>query len=339
MMCNNKTAKEIGGYMELERNTGPMLHEDAIALNSARNCLAYLIEARNIRKIALPYYLCDSVASKCRELGVQIRYYAVNENLLPANMEAPEDEWFYLVNYYGQLSTEQIKRYKEINPRLIVDNVQAYFDEPVPGVDTIYTCRKFFGVADGAFLYTDSRIGRELERDVSFDRMEYLFARYDTNASDHYADYVAHEQSVENLPLRHMSNLTENLLRGIDYDQVRTRRTANFNYLAERLGRFNRLNLRSVEGAFAYPLWIEDGADVRRRLIAEKIYVPTLWPDVICDTRADSLARELAADVLPIPCDQRYTENEMQFICDLISIKKEHEWPENQTGMPWSIAI
>lgn len=27
---------------------------------------------------------------------------------------------------------------------------------PVENVDTLYICRKFFGVADGAFLYTDS---------------------------------------------------------------------------------------------------------------------------------------------------------------------------------------
>ena len=53
--------KEIGGYIELDRYTLPMLHENAKALNCGRNCLAYLIRARGIKKIALPYFLCDSV--------------------------------------------------------------------------------------------------------------------------------------------------------------------------------------------------------------------------------------------------------------------------------------
>ena len=48
--------KEIGGYLELERFTGPMLHDGALALSSGRACLSYLIEQRGIRKIALPDY-------------------------------------------------------------------------------------------------------------------------------------------------------------------------------------------------------------------------------------------------------------------------------------------
>ena len=41
--------KEYGGYIELDTYRLPMLHEDAIALNCGRNCLAYLIEAREIK--------------------------------------------------------------------------------------------------------------------------------------------------------------------------------------------------------------------------------------------------------------------------------------------------
>ena len=43
--------REIGGYLELERNRNVMFHQGAIMLNSARNCLAYLIEAKGIKRI------------------------------------------------------------------------------------------------------------------------------------------------------------------------------------------------------------------------------------------------------------------------------------------------
>ena len=56
--------KEYGGYIELDTYRLPMLHDDAIALNCGRNCLAYLIEAKGISKIKLPYFLCDSVVKK-----------------------------------------------------------------------------------------------------------------------------------------------------------------------------------------------------------------------------------------------------------------------------------
>lgn len=60
---------EIGGYLELWENRGKMLHEGAIALNSGRSCLEYLIRARGIKKILLPYYLCDSLEEICKTGG------------------------------------------------------------------------------------------------------------------------------------------------------------------------------------------------------------------------------------------------------------------------------
>ena len=61
--------KEIGGYMDFERYRGKMLHDDGILLNSGRACLMYLIEARKIKKIALPCYCCEVVAEACRRGG------------------------------------------------------------------------------------------------------------------------------------------------------------------------------------------------------------------------------------------------------------------------------
>ena len=44
---------EIGGYIEFPHYTGSVFHNNAIALNCARNCLVYVIEAKNVKKIAL----------------------------------------------------------------------------------------------------------------------------------------------------------------------------------------------------------------------------------------------------------------------------------------------
>lgn len=61
---------------------------------------------------------------------------------------------------------------------------------PVEGVDTIYTCRKYFGVSDGAFLYTDTKPQRNLPQDESYDRMHFLMGRYERSASEFYNEYV-----------------------------------------------------------------------------------------------------------------------------------------------------
>ena len=310
--------REIGGYLELERYRLPMLHENGIKLDCGRSCLAYLIRTRHIRKLAVPYFMCDSVFHLCGDYGVALRYYRVGLNLRPEPLELAEDEWLYMMNYYGQLSLQEILACRQRYGRVIVDNVQAYFDEPAEGVDTLYTCRKFFGVPDGAVLMTDTALEEEPERGESFEHMEYLLGRFERTASEFYAKSVENNRRFRHAPIRRMSALTENLLHGIDYADVKRRRTENFAALAARLGPINELKLQPTEGAFAYPLLIEGGAALKKRLIEKKIYVPTLWPNVPESVPRDWPEYRLVTDLLPLPCDQRYGAEEMEYIAGAV---------------------
>ena len=304
--------KEIGGYLELERFTGPMLHEKALALSSGRACLSYLIEQRGIRKIALPDFDCDVVEAVCRAHEIDIRFYPVGADLRPTTLQTEENEWFYLVNFYGQLTADELKSIAGRVPRLIVDNAQAYFDLPLKGVDTLYTCRKFLGVADGGFVYTDAP-GRELPADESRERMSFVLGRFERPAGEYFAAAAKNNDELSMEP-RRMSALTENLLRAVDYEQVRRIRTENFGRLHEGLCAWNALAVRMTEGAYAYPLMLPEGQKIRKRLIEQKIFVPMLWPNVPAQQPYDSEARRLAEEILPLPCDQRYGAEEMDFI-------------------------
>lgn len=310
--------KEIGGYIEFEHYHNPMLHENAVKLNCGRSGLVYLIKARKIKRIAIPYFQGGSVVNACRRYGVDVRYYHIDTGFLPERFEILDDEWLLLVNYYGQLTREHILGLLKNYRRVILDNTQAYFDMPLPGVDTIYSCRKFFGVPDGGILYTDVHLKEELSQDESMDRIRYLMGRFERSASEFYASSTENERRFDTEPIKKMSRLTENLLRAVDYEFVRDRRTDNYLFLHERLGEHNLLDVRKAEGAFAYPLMLEDGNTVRKKLISNKVYVPTLWPTVIDTMSEDSLEYRLAMNILPLPCDQRYDKGDMRIICDLI---------------------
>lgn len=308
--------KEIGGYLELERFTGPMLHEGALALSSGRACLSYLIEQRGIRKIALPDFNCGVVAEACRAYGVRTRTYRVGLDFRPEEIGTEEDEWLYLVNFYGQLTEKELRSFSARFPKLIVDNAHAYFTPPVPGADTLYTCRKFLGVPDGGFLYTDAP-ARELPADESRERMDFVLGRFERPAGEFFAAASRNNDLLAIEPKR-MSALTENLLRAVDYDRVRDIRTRNFRILHEALGSRNLLRLRETEGAYAYPLMRPEGQALRRKLIERKIYVPQLWPNVPEEQPAGSAACRLAEQILPLPCDQRYGTEEMAYIIDAV---------------------
>ena len=308
--------REIGGYIELDTYHLPMLHEDAaVALNCARNALAYLLRARKIRRLWVPKLICSSVTDICSREGVPYSLYGIGMDLLPSEeVSLGDGEWFYFVNYYSQFSNEQIKTIAAKYGRVIVDNVQSYFQAPVPHVDTIYTCRKYFGVPDGAFLYTDAELTEELPTDVSFERMRHLLGRFEETASDHYREYTANEEALSAEPIKRMSALTNNLLRGIDYKRVKAVRERNYRFLQNELGGLNRLDLCDRAGTFMYPLLLENGAEIRKKLQERKIYVPTLWPDVFQTCSYSDTEYFLAGNILPLPVDQRYSLTDIQYM-------------------------
>lgn len=310
--------KEIGGFIELDHYRLPMLHEDALTLNCGRNALAYLIRAKKIKTLHVPKLICDSVTNLCAKEDVEIKFYSVDSQFRPFEISIQDGEWIYIVNYYGQIKEGELKEYISDYKNVIIDHAQAYFQEPVCGTDTIYTCRKFFGVADGAFLYTDSLLDEELEQDESFDRMHFLLGRYERSASEFYAEYVENNRIFKEEPIKRMSKLTENLLHGLDYAWVKERRTENFRYLHEQLKKYNQLELSIPEGAFMYPFYVKNGAEIKKKLQQIKIFIPTLWPSVFEWCKEDELEYDMAKNILPIPVDQRYDLEDMKYIVESI---------------------
>lgn len=311
--------KEYGGYIEFESYHGNMLHEGAVALNCGRNALAYLCEAKKIMKLYLPYFLCASVPNLCKKIGVEFEFYHINQQFEPIfQQELCDGEWLYIVNFYGQLDRDNLRIWQKKYKRVILDNAQNYYQMPVEGVDTIYTCRKYFGVADGAFLYTDVQLRAELSIDESFARMHFLLGRYERSANEFYGEYTANNKLFAVEPIKHMSRLTENLLRGIDYEVVAKKRQGNFDFLHSEFCNINQLRLKSVYGAFMYPLLVQNGSVLRKALQKEKIYIPTLWPNVLEECAPDSLEYHYAANILPIPVDQRYGIEDMQYLTEVI---------------------
>ena len=106
--------KEIGGYFGLEQFNNREYYSDLIAVNSARNALVYLLRARKIKKVYLPYFLCESVSKVCAREKCDYEYYSIDKKLLPVfSKSLSESEYLYVVNYYGQLKDRNILNLKK----------------------------------------------------------------------------------------------------------------------------------------------------------------------------------------------------------------------------------
>ncbi len=312
--------REIGGYFELDTYDGNEFYPEAIPLNSGRNAIALLIQKRNYTKIYIPSFCCDAVIDGILKGGASYVFYDINEELMPIlPAKLGDSEAILIVNYYGQLDLNMILSYKNVYKRIILDNTQAFFQKPIPKVDTIYSCRKFFGVADGAYLSSDISIKTPLEVDHSSKRMGFVLGRFEESASKYYQESSKNNDIFTIESIKYMSKLTHNLLRALDYQKISQIRKCNATYLHKMLGPINCLVYKIPEGAFMYPFLLPqhiDGNKIRKELQKKKIFVPCLWPSVFEYNSSDSLAYYLAKNIIPLPCDQRYNQDDMQYIID-----------------------
>jgi hypothetical protein len=211
----------IGGYFSLEIDKKSEYHSEAIHLNTGRNALEYILVSRCYKKIYLPHYTCDSLLEPIRKLGLLHEFYFINEKFEPIFDFSliKEDECFLYTNYFG-LKDDFIYTLKIRCANLIIDNAQAFYAEPLEYTDTFYSPRKFFGVADGAYLYTTKIIETELERDISYGRFAHLLRRVDVSAENGYSFFINNDKSLSNMPIMRMSKLTQKILSSIDYEDI-----------------------------------------------------------------------------------------------------------------------
>ena len=306
----------IGGFFEFEIGAGVEYHESALRLNSGRNALEYILRAKHYRKVYLPFYVCDVLLQPLARQGVPSAFYHINEQFEPVFdlRGLREDEAFLYVNYFG-LFDEVVESLARRCKNLIVDNSQAFYAKPAIGVDTFYSPRKFFGVPDGSYLYTDRPLDEPLERDSSHERCEHLLRRVDGGPEDTYSRFLKSEEVIDSLPLRSMSNLTRRVLQGIDYDGVARRRVSNYRALHEALESVNSIDCDRREGQvpMVYP-FLGHQRGLRDYLISRRIYVARYWPNVLNWTGEGSVEHEFAMNVVPLPIDQRYGQAQMERI-------------------------
>lgn len=313
--------QSIGGYFTLELPLRSQeYHSDAVALNSGKNAFEYILATYGykIKKVFLPYFTSRIMIKPLKEHDIAYEFYHVNERLeLSGNISLEVGEFLVYTNYFG-LKDDYIRPLAaKYGNQLVVDNAQGFFDKPLDGVNTFYSPRKFFGVLDGGYSYSEGKEKVDLPNSISYDRMGYLFKRIDTSAEEAYSDYKS-SCHLGDLPVSKMSKLTKRILGSVDYDAVAEARRRNYGILAEALSSTNKLNFELGDAVpLVYP-YMSDDVDLRSRLIESKVYVAQYWPNVLDWCGPKELEYYLTTHIIPLPIDQRYGEREMNFIINKI---------------------
>lgn len=304
----------VGGYFELELRKGEHYHKNALKLNTARNCLEYILKVRKYNKVYIPCYICEVLLEPFKKCNVLYEFYQINQKLEPEKeVSLKKGEAFLYINYFG-LKQNCVEKLSLIyGKQLIVDNAQAFFEKPISSTDTFYSARKFFGVADGAYLYIDENLQEFIEQDKSYKRMLHLLKRIDTSPDEGFEDYQFNERLLNNIAIKHMSSITQRVLSSIDYKSVAKIRRNNFNFLKKELNESNKLEITRFDNyaPMVYPYFTNNGAELKRLLIENQIYVATYWNNELDGTENFSLEKEFGNNLVPLPVDQRYNIEQM----------------------------
>src|SRR5690606_9596823 len=103
-------------------------------------------------------------------------------------------------------------------------------------------------------------------------------------------------------------------LSGIDYQNAIQRRTENFDHLHASLKKLNKFKVeRGLGVPMAYPFW-NSNSNLKKSLLAQKIYTPTYWANVKAWVEEKSLEYKMVDEVVYLPIDQRYTVVDMDII-------------------------
>jgi hypothetical protein len=311
--------KAIGGYLDLQLNVFPEHHYDLIRLNTGRNALEYILKLRRYKMIHLPYFSPEGLMEPIKKLKIAYQFYTIDEHLDPVpDFNVGAQECMLYINYFG-IKERTAQKLSRTYPNVILDNSQAFFANHLPGIDAFYNCRKFFGVPDGAYVYTESPLRLKMEKDHSYERFGHLLKSIDVGTERAYADFLRNEQALSNCPLRKMSALTQRMMGSIDYDRCNFRRNSNFIFLHEYLEGVNDYQLDSpvINGPMVYPLVIKNSA-IRETLIANKVYIASYWPNVLRWTTKKMYEHYLSTNLVALPIDHRYNLADMKRIIQLI---------------------
>lgn len=298
---------------------------------------------KEIRKALLPSYCCDSMIEPFRRLCIKVEFYNVymqegelridlNSNFL-RNMDV-----VFFCNYFGYQTfypEEQFRVFRENGGVVLEDITHSLFQvQPFHSESDYYVAsiRKWGPVLSG---------GLACKKDGMFNKMEYsmpsknfqedkmrammLKAAYLRTGNDaEKGEYLklfgqSNKEFVNNYSGKAIDNISATLLNQWDWNQIRSVRQQNSKFLHMELKKVRGIKtlfeLREGDCPLFVPVVCENGRDkLRERLIKERIYCPVHWPK-----SAEGCHSNLYDMELSLICDQRYSEVDMQRICEVLN--------------------
>lgn len=311
------------------------LQDGSLRLVNARSALPILLEVLRSQRIWMPSYLCPSLLQAVRQSDVQVLFHPINCHLQHSERawmkNLREGDLVVLISYFGFPASEEVAA--EIKRRkcwLLEDASQALFNHNrLSSADFIlFSPRKFLGVPDGGILLTKCQVDLCAITPLKpnfwwLDNLEAMVLRREFDRhkmqNDWFQRYLKAKTAAPAGKYR-MSEMTSSLLKSsFDYSKIVEQRINNYQILLkalESVALFPKLLPGVVP--LGFPIRVAAREVITNALYAERIYPAVHWNlEGIIPKNFES-SMELSRNIMTIPCDQRYGDEDMAEIVKII---------------------
>ena len=307
----------------------PFLAGHKVLLVNARSAILFLLEWLSTARVWMPSYLCGSMLLGAYQRGVGVEFFDVNHDLRVSSLAwldgVRPGDLVVLIDYFGfPCESACAIEAKRRGAWVLEDACSALLSSHVGRCAdfVVFSPRKFLGVPDGGILSNKCGLPAprmELQSPPPEWWIKALSAgverrEFDRHGGDRRWFELFQEVEAE-APVGHyaMSELSRALLtHSFDYSAIARQRVANYRVLADMLWEIAVFpDLPSGTVPLGFPIRVKDRDHVRQTLFDHEIYPPVHWPikNVVPSDFVDS--HRLAAEIMTLPCDQRYGEDDM----------------------------
>ena len=288
-------------------------------------------------KVLLPALCCNSMVMPFRIYDYSIEYYSINNNFTANYHELfnklDEKTIFVYMNYFGNISlkTGQLTRLKKqfSNTLFIEDNTHDILKSKSEGFMpdfSICSIRKWFALPDGGILTANHQTLKNMinfEVDQFFSsireealklKSEYLVSG-DRNIKDVFLKKFRKSNAYldADTSIRTMSKSSADILKKLKIEDM-------FNIRIKNCVALNSLIMKSIIGrletapSLYFPVIIHKRDYVQKKLADLGIYCPVIWPIPNEARKLCSFSDYISDHILALPCDHRYTQDDMHYI-------------------------
>lgn len=316
--------ESLKGFLDFKPDASSFL------FSSGRSALQAILKFTKNKPsfIYLPYYICSSVVSACKNEGYKIIFYELDDNFLfPINDIAniKKNSALLTVNYFGFVNDNPlIKRIKRQRPdiTIISDQVQSFWTYKDTLADFAFTSlRKHFAIPDGALVHSNRKDWKPekqiKENGFYWAKLLASFLKNEKVDDNIYLKFFEEGERLldEERSITKGSGYAQFLLSVAELNLIKEQRLRNTKKVYE-LG--NKIGLDFV---FQYaenivplvvPILVKNRDEVRKKLFNKNIFLPVHWP-LEAFNSISARTREITNSELSLVIDQRYSEEEMNY--------------------------